>query len=278
MGDTDGIHTWEATMNPAYSSSPMKMIENASPKPEPATLAEANQIRLYLNKYLEVASGNRVKLVSMYYGPNQFFRFGCVVCKDNWNMGAHHFPTATSLPSELTDWVMKHRHVCQNYYGQLKKCGICDWPWEQHQQAQPQYVMGSWVAPTPPWEAAEKLYGQAAETLAGFTGYVKGSVPATTAPPAGSFGMTGPFMFTVKSGFPSYPGMPPTEVWQCDVCGREMTTGSGSHNVCPACVELAKRAKSVPPAVKAVEGRMFRASREEKKSLCESSTDINETK
>jgi hypothetical protein len=121
-------------------------------------LANANltkSLMLYLGKYLEVATGGRVECYSQItqagYSTNSFIRFKCKTCSDNWNVGAHLF-AGGGIPTELTDWVEKHQHVCKEFKPKssgLKVCGSCEWPWDKHKEGKP-YLnsKGNWIIPS----------------------------------------------------------------------------------------------------------------------------------
>jgi hypothetical protein len=115
----------------------------------PSTLA------IYLNQWVKVASGDRVKLhsgtsVSLGGGQNSWYVFRCV-CGDNWHVGAENFigtdavgNTSDVIPSVLSDWVKKHRHVCAKFIGdvpvgQPDRCYQCKWPYGAHEE--------SWMGP-----------------------------------------------------------------------------------------------------------------------------------
>lgn len=122
-------------------------------------LANANltkSLMLYLGKYLEVATGGRVECYSQItqtgYSSNSFIRFKCKTCSDNWNVGAHLF-AGGGIPTELTDWVEKHQHVCKEFKSPGPKCGSCGWSWDKHKEGKP-YLddNGDWILPAAPPE------------------------------------------------------------------------------------------------------------------------------
>jgi hypothetical protein len=91
---------------------------------------------VYLHQYLRVATGDRVKFAAQ---NGAFFRFDCSHCDDNWNVAAGLFVAngQMAMPTELTDWVRKHEHVCTNYKfdpPHSLKCVSCGWSWEKHAQ------------------------------------------------------------------------------------------------------------------------------------------------
>jgi hypothetical protein len=118
----------------------------------PSTFTQ--NLTLYLNQWVKVASGDRVKLVSgISYstGTNTgYLVFKCSQCSDNWHVGLDNFypsvadPTAKSgtvVPSVLSDWVKKHRHVCKKYqpHQPTTVCFSCKWPYGAHEE--------SWTGP-----------------------------------------------------------------------------------------------------------------------------------
>ena len=121
-------------------------------------------LKLYLDKYLDIASGGRVKFDYMSYGSSKFLRFHCSKCTQNWNVSLSLFGVldGTCIPTELTDWVELHKHVCSNfgtgipsekvsYTAPNTKCKACGWAFHQHKQAQPvwSFEKDQWVTPDP---------------------------------------------------------------------------------------------------------------------------------
>src|SRR5271156_6785389 len=104
-------------------------------------------LTIYLNQWVKVASGDRVKLISGIKHPvgsnSGYLVFKCVHCQDNWNVGLDHFQPSGSqgpvVPSVLQDWVKKHRHVCKKYQGFTQTptnvCFSCKWPYGAHDES-----------------------------------------------------------------------------------------------------------------------------------------------
>jgi hypothetical protein len=108
----------------------------------------------YLNQWVKIASGDRVKLtggISLPVSPlattnTGYFVFRCTECQDNWHVGHENFqgnvqdPSAITVPSVLADWVKKHRHVCKKFVNteQAFLCQSCKWPYGAHEE--------SWIA------------------------------------------------------------------------------------------------------------------------------------
>jgi len=116
----------------------------------------------YLNQWVKIASGDRVKLtggISLPVHPSSttnsgYFVFRCTECADNWHVGHENFqgnvqdPAAITVPSVLSEWVKKHRHVCKKYkdgadelpqfVSKSTLCGNCKWPYGAHEE--------SWIA------------------------------------------------------------------------------------------------------------------------------------
>src|ERR1035441_3929638 len=49
------------------------------------------ELKIYLDKYLDLASGGRCKFDYMTYGSGKFLRFHCSACTQNWNVGMDLF-------------------------------------------------------------------------------------------------------------------------------------------------------------------------------------------
>lgn len=114
--------------------------------------------KIYIDKYLEVATGGRVKFESTFGFTSRLLRFKCQKCGDNWNVGVELFIANNQflMPVELTDWVVQHQHVCSAYSplaGIGSPCLHCEWPFHKHKhkQAQPVYNedMKEWIVPSP---------------------------------------------------------------------------------------------------------------------------------
>jgi hypothetical protein len=117
----------------------------------PAILPSA--LSTYLNQWVKVASGDRVKLSggmslsgSAVSTNTGYFIFRCEQCKDNWHVGHENFygnikdPAAQTIPSVLSDWVKKHRHVCKKFVGYVQQdntgtCVSCKWPYGAHEES-----------------------------------------------------------------------------------------------------------------------------------------------
>jgi hypothetical protein len=97
----------------------------------------ATHVEMYFAKWVDVATGGRVHLTGLQAGGigGAWYVFKCTSCQDNWHMASHQF-SGTSVPSELQDWVIYHRHVCKDYLmrnaivGSL--CYSCGWPSSEH--------------------------------------------------------------------------------------------------------------------------------------------------
>lgn len=129
----------------------------------------SSTLGIYLTQWLKIASGERVVLNHKYYNFKQeeFLVFSCKKCKDNWHVGLENFKSenaAIGIPSVLTDWVAKHRHVCTKYQGaastgylENSSCLTCQWPYKAHEQSwmaeveknqeQPAKPKSFWVGP-----------------------------------------------------------------------------------------------------------------------------------
>jgi hypothetical protein len=117
--------------------------------------------KIYVDKYLDVASGGRVKFDYMRYGSGAFLRFHCSYCTQNWNVSTSLFGNldGTSIPTELTNWVEEHKHICASFNpggaqysaftSPTNKCTSCGWAFNQHKEAQPVWdvVKNTWVVP-----------------------------------------------------------------------------------------------------------------------------------
>ena len=102
--------------------------------------------RVYLNQWVKIASGNRVTLsggvdlTSKYSSGNTgYFVFKCSQCQDNWHVGHDNFPNGNTVPSVLSDWVKKHRHVCKKFRNppatSTGVCQSCMWPYGAHEES-----------------------------------------------------------------------------------------------------------------------------------------------
>lgn len=113
----------------------------------------SNTLAIYLTQYLKVASGSRVVLhqqgsmgSSIVGDVKSFFVFKCTVCQDNWHVGTENFTGSPwAVPEVLTDWVKKHRHVCNKYVNthgvHVGTCSMCGWPYGAHSQSWEDVVM-----------------------------------------------------------------------------------------------------------------------------------------
>lgn len=131
---------------------PMPGPETVKPKP----VSQSSTLGLYLTKWLDGASGGRVFLK---HRAGRFYHFKCTTCGDNWNVGEELFTAngQDAVPSELTEWVHKHHHVCNKWQGNPDwkngslsgRCDACKWPYHRHQEAQPVYdaAKNEWLAP-----------------------------------------------------------------------------------------------------------------------------------
>jgi len=106
----------------------------------------------HLNQWVKIASGDRVKLtggISLSVNPlatnTGYFVFRCTECADNWHVGHENFqgnvqdPAAITVPSVLSDWVKKHRHVCKKFNNppatSTGVCQSCKWPYDAHEES-----------------------------------------------------------------------------------------------------------------------------------------------
>ena len=106
----------------------------------------------YLNQWVSIASGGRVKLAGgmtlsggAVHNNTGYFVFQCTECKDNWHVGHENFygnvadPAAQTIPSVLSEWVKKHRHVCKKFNNppamSTGTCQSCKWPYGAHEQS-----------------------------------------------------------------------------------------------------------------------------------------------
>jgi hypothetical protein len=108
-------------------------------------------LRIYLNQWVKIASGNRVVLHGgVDVGPSLsgntgYLIFKCTQCQDNWHVGHENFhgnindPAAETIPSVLSDWVKKHRHVCNKFNNPpatiTGSCQSCMWPYGAHEES-----------------------------------------------------------------------------------------------------------------------------------------------
>lgn len=115
--------------------------------------AVSNNLEVYLNQWVKIASGDRVVLargiaLSSYTGNSGnsgYLVFKCTKCGDNWHVGVENFhgniadPAAGIIPSVLSDWVKKHRHVCKKYINSKLvsggPCANCKWPYGAHEES-----------------------------------------------------------------------------------------------------------------------------------------------
>jgi hypothetical protein len=129
----------------------------------PSTVSK--NLTLYLNQWVKIASGDRVKLtggskLETSSGNSGYLIFKCSECHDNWHVGLDNFYPSVSdpaglqfgqftdfgfekIPSVLTDWVKKHRHVCKQFKDQYPPgvfehpgvCQSCKWPYGAHEES-----------------------------------------------------------------------------------------------------------------------------------------------
>lgn len=110
----------------------------------PSTLKH-NSLEIYLKQWVNIASGGRVELRGGMTFPQikGYLVFKCNTCQDNWHVGLENFspsvtdPTGqTTVPSVLSDWVKKHRHICKQYKmgGDHSLCAECKWPYGAHEK------------------------------------------------------------------------------------------------------------------------------------------------
>jgi hypothetical protein len=103
-------------------------------------------LRIYLNQWVKIASGNRVTLhggvdLGQGYVNTGYFVFKCSQCQDNWHVGHDNFPNGNTVPSVLSDWVKKHRHVCKKFRNPPATaistgiCQSCMWPYGAHEES-----------------------------------------------------------------------------------------------------------------------------------------------
>lgn len=130
-------------------------------------MLQGNVLKTYLDKYLEVSTGGRVKFYEQMTinsaTANRFFRFKCTFCQDNWNVASNLFfgDNQTLIPTELTDWVEKHAHVCTKFNNppatSTGVCQSCGWPFHKHKQAQPVFndATGTWTLAGKPIQFSE---------------------------------------------------------------------------------------------------------------------------
>lgn len=140
----------------------------------PPTTSTLSVLGTYLNHWVKIASGDRVKLsggmnFSGTYSNTGYFIFKCEQCKDNWHVGHENFfgnvndPAAQTIPWVLSDWVKKHRHVCKKYkLASHLNCAECRWPYGAHEESWNTTLMTH--ATTSPQSAGESM------TLKQFTG------------------------------------------------------------------------------------------------------------
>ncbi len=218
------------------SSSPLKTASSISTVSPSQALASS--VSTYLTKYVEVASGGRVKFQGSYgFGGingvmGGWFRFRCETCKDNWNVKSDLFRNNTN-PKELTDWVEQHKHICNNFSGNWvagvnPKCDRCGWTWNQHAAAQPKFNSGTgkWEATTP------AAHVQVIHVSPGK-------------------------IINVEAMTPLYRGQT-TGCRPCVICEELIPVASGS-SLCDECFKAAKTVHETKSLTqKNVEGRMFR--------------------
>jgi hypothetical protein len=131
--------------------------------------AVSNNLEVYLNQWVKIASGDRVVLargiaLSSYTGNSGYTNkgylvFKCTACGDNWHVGLENFhdnvtdPAAETIPSVLSDWVKKHRHVCNKYFsstaGIAGLCATCKWPYGAHEESWSKDVLNQKGEPIP---------------------------------------------------------------------------------------------------------------------------------
>jgi hypothetical protein len=111
-------------------------------------------LTMYLNQWVKIASGDRVKLTGGIVLPvnplstinTGYFVFRCTECQDNWHVGHENFKgnvqdpsTVVTVPSVLADWVKKHRHVCKKFTNppatSTGVCQSCKWPYGAHEES-----------------------------------------------------------------------------------------------------------------------------------------------
>jgi hypothetical protein len=119
-----------------------------------AIMTITQSLTAYLNQWVKITSGERVKLtggISLPVNPlattnTGYFVFRCTECQDNWHVGHENFqgnvqdPAAITVPSVLSDWVKKHRHVCKKFIGKVNQanigtCESCKWPFGAHEES-----------------------------------------------------------------------------------------------------------------------------------------------
>lgn len=141
-----------------------------NPPTAPTTGEKPSTLELYLKQWVKIASGERVYIASgvkfpQAYGTysNQgYLVFKCKECLDNWHVGLENFyggvvdPNSEVIPSVLSDWVKKHRHVCKKFndpyppvaFEHPGLCKTCKWPYGAHEESwNPQIAVNT--TPTP---------------------------------------------------------------------------------------------------------------------------------
>ena len=140
----------------------------------------SDTLSTYLNQWVSIASGGRVNLSGgvtlsggAFYNNTGYFIFRCTECKDNWHVGHENFygnvadPAATTIPSVLSEWVKKHRHICKKFSNPPAMstgiCQSCRWPYGAHEE--------SWMKPgLPTTSGTPKPEENQNMTLRQFTG------------------------------------------------------------------------------------------------------------
>lgn len=248
---------------PMISSSPLKTATSVP--------SVSGALSAYLHKYCEVATGGRVVLQSHYSfssGYTGWLRFKCNTCKNNWNMKTDLFSNQTSCPKELQDWLVQHKHVCQDFKPQTLspqglKCFSCGWSWDQHKSGQPQFDIENnvWVNPAPPQQSPhgpQVTPGPSGESVI-YHKMMNGDIISIN--PA-----------TGQTTFP-YQGRT-TGVRPCVVCEELIPVATGS-SVCDECYKAAKSVRETKKlTITKIEGRMFR---QKESDRCESQKDTKPT-
>lgn len=244
--------------------------------PTTITPFSMQSLGIYLSQLCQTMTGGRVRFIGYNeYSRGRWFRFECSTCHDNWNVGSDLFPTEISCPTELTDWLAKHKHVCQEFvsYMGTNGCSRCHWDWHQHEAAKPVYdeETRTWVIPSRP-----ELPVQPLSVSPGRVTPIEptwATAATLTLNPAYQRPFRHPLPVADGRTFQLY-SYGPTPLREevviknrkCLVCETQTDATSG---VCTDCIKAALAVRVGPKPVIKTEGRMFR--REENR--CESAMD-----